>query len=256
MSKLMDLENETGGTFDYGTMVALVKIRTGFRTFTAGVPQAENWHDDEGTTEARKQAKAKAEQINLTNGKEPDKAKPSAAVALIAVKGKAYRNGEPMPLNHDLILSYEMWTDGYKQVLGPSLHKFNLDQGQEVWMRLGEVKDPRGGKRKGKNGKTYDATVHYVMEVFNTESDAMEAVKQDKAKAMGDTAASNGTAQTSYAYPPDETQGGYSRAQWDAKVPQIKEKLASGQAVPKLASYYGVDEALIEQFVTETPLPF
>lgn len=256
MSKLSELENETGGNFDYGTMVALVKVRTGFRTFTAGVGQADNWHDDEGTPETRKIANAKALAINLTNGKEPDKAKPSAAVALIAQKGKAYKSGELMPLNFDLILSYEMWTDGYKQVLGPSLHKFNLDQGHEVWMRLGEVKDPRGGKRKGKNGKTYDATVHYVVEVFNTESDAMEAVKQDKAKAMGDTAASNGTAQTSYAYPPDETQGGYSRAQWDAKVPTIKAKLKAGDAIPKLASYYGVDESLIEQFVTEAPLPF
>jgi len=220
------LEEEAGEGREYSTIITKVRIRAGYRTFKAGVKASENWHDTTDLSKKeRDQLKARIRKENEAAGHEGKKAIPQIAIALVCPKTQSY--GEHVDKwQGDMIFAYELWTDDYSEVLGPSLDQFNLDTGQEVWLRIGQKVSPRGGTRTAENGKEYKKTVHYIAEVFATEADAMLAVAADKEKAgEGET--------SSIIYPPENA--GYTKSQWDAQVATVNKYLRLGYTPEAIA---------------------
>lgn len=214
MSTRKALEEEVSQGREYSTIITHARIRSGFRTFKAGVKASENWHDDDGDPAKRKQLKARITKENLAEGKEGKKANAQIAIALICPKTQSYSDSVDK-WKDDMIFAYELWTDDYTQVLGPSLDQFNIEIGQQIWMRIGQKLSPRGGTRTAENGKEYKNTAHYIVEVFATEADALAAVAADKAKA----ADSGDDVQSSIIYPPVSV---YSHSVWDTLIPKIR----------------------------------
>ena len=171
---------ESGG----GGIVALCEIAVGYKVYAAGLPQAESFFATiPGNDASQKTAKASADALAQVHQVKA----PRFGMQITARRDGATSRGVAVTWKDNRYFNVDIWTEAYKQVVGPSIKAAGVTQlPWNGWARLGFKPDPFK-QAQGEAGMTdTDAQgnkrfpqVAYVVEVFPDEASAHASAAAD-----------------------------------------------------------------------------
>lgn len=178
-------ELELGGSGGY---VGLVRVDQGFKVFVSGRSLADSFIPCD-PSDPQSVATALATAKELSN-------KPQKSVRVTIFKDSVLN--KEVTWQGDRLLDSVQWSEGYKQVLYPSMDEFMsvLDFGKPFWAQVSFKPDPVKPTRTGSDGTEQPNLVPYLVNRFNSKEEALQALDSDGNESAAGN--SNGLAQ-----PPD-----------------------------------------------------
>lgn len=183
------LQEASGG----GGIVCKVWIGTGYKVFPPNIPQVDTFFaartGDMYKTERKEtadKATALAAEYGLTS--DPRWKGPAFGLLIRAYKDGAFSAGNPVTWTQDRFFFTQGFTDGYKNIVEPSIFKNRIRVPFEGWVHIGFKDDPYAVKkgdagktniRKDENGEVVSATyptIAYIIEVFPNEAAAQATI--------------------------------------------------------------------------------
>ncbi len=215
---------ETGG----GGLIGKIKFEIGYKAFVAGVGNEESFFPFvSGDDTSKSAAKVKCDALISEHD--------SSGRSQVCFQFRVYKDdvlGREVTWKGDRFFTHPLWTDGYKQIVRPSLKESGVEFG-DLWGRIGFAVDPSGRMTKNEDGEEVPAMVEYLAEVYKDQAAAQAAAAEFAESGDGGSSGDSGSLVV-----PD----GYTKETWLGVKDEILSALGddpSGGDVAKIASQYG-----------------
>ncbi len=227
---------ESGG----GGIVGKATIQVGFKVYVAGVTQAESFFpvDDPAQRETvKKTAQAFGQQHGAARG-------PQWGIQIRISRDGAFSAGKPVTTwQDDRFFNVDAWTDAAKEVVVPSLKKFEMSLPWSGWVRVGFAPDPNEVKAGTMKDTAQDGTPRYHQRAYITEVFANQEAAQ---AAVGPTAETpESIAQMAMGDVSVNIPEGWDAELWNGEIAKIKAQGLNPAATKKyIAENYGLEMSL------------
>lgn len=234
--------------------IGQIKVEFGYKLYLQGMSNEESWIPYKaGDENAKKIAHASALNALKENGlSDEDAAKKlrQSSVAIIVQNGSVLNRSTNW--KGDQYFVYAIWTDGYQQVVEPSLSgkiKSTSDLGKWLWGWVKFMPDPKGRTRtyttKESDGteksEERTAMVAYIEEIFPTKVAAV-----NKAAELGGGGDEEESGENNGSQPKLEVPDGFTESEWNLAAGDIKKASAAGKSPFALSKDYGVEIRFIK----------
>ena len=171
-----DKEESSGS----GGIIGNVIVDTGFKVYASGQSNEDTFFSTGGVGgDARLAAKRKAEtfaqEVNATK-------EPKWAVQIRVEKAGAVSGGNAATWSEDRFFVTDTWQPAFKDIVRPSLERFEIVMPFTGWARIGFKDNPyfvamgESGKKEDPSGNLRFPNVAYITELFASKAEAMVAV--------------------------------------------------------------------------------
>lgn len=202
---------ESGG----GGIVGLTTIQVGFKVYVAGVTQGESFFPVDG--KSKDEVKTAAQKFANDHGAARN---PQWGIQIRVAKDKAFSAGKPATWKDDRFFNTDAWTDAAKEVVVPSLKKFEISLPWIGWARIGFAPDPNEVKAGVMKDVAQDGTPRYHQRAYITEVFTDEAAAKAAVGSGADTPQSIG--QMAMGDAPSAIPEGWDTATWNDAVADVK----------------------------------